>query len=99
MVWLLVWNPYLASSPVIAVAVYVAVSWITSRHSSAFGWAAIQSSSRCISFVLFGSSSRKPIFVILQVVVYLAFYPSENPSHVLVIVGVFFACTLNQPGW
>jgi hypothetical protein len=99
MVWLLVWNPYLASSPVIAVAVYVTVSWITSRHSSAFGWAAIQSSSRCISFVLFGSSSRKPIFMILQVVVYLALYPTQDPSHVLVIVGVFFSCTLNEPGW
>jgi hypothetical protein len=37
--------------------------------------------------------------MILQVVVNLAFYPSENLAHVLVILGVLSPGALDQPGW
>lgn len=37
--------------------------------------------------------------MVLQMVVDLAFHPSEDSAHVLVIVGIFFASALDKYGW
>jgi hypothetical protein len=71
---------------------------MTSSHSLPFFWLAMNLSNSSSLFILRFISSRNAIVVVLQVVVYLAFHPSEYSSHVLVIVGIFFAGSLDEYG-